>query len=234
MSQIEEFHNPVEIFCNEWSIYKKVIANNYMYHTEINAVLTELLQQRYAKRPISVIEFGCGDASCSAKALSTAHVERYLGYDWSEAALLEARKNLAALNGEKRLICGDLLEGVANTSNRYDLILTFYALHHLQTDGKFKFFQHCKRILKDGCGLFFVDVMRNVQQTRDVYINAYISYMTDHWLALSDLETASLGRHIRENDYPEISSWYYDIARQVGFSNALKLGHHTWHQFFRR
>lgn len=63
-----------------------------------------------------MIEFGCGDASCSAKAHSTAHVEHYLGYDWSEAALLEARKNLAVLNGENSLISGDLLEGVSKTS----------------------------------------------------------------------------------------------------------------------
>jgi hypothetical protein len=43
----------------KWLIGRKVAIYNYMYHTEIDAVLTELLQQRYTKRSISAIEFGC-------------------------------------------------------------------------------------------------------------------------------------------------------------------------------
>ena len=100
----------------------------------------------------------------------------------------------------------------------------------MQTNDKLKFFQHCQRILNQGGGLFFVDVMREDQQNRDDYIHAYISYMTDHWLALNKEEKNTLSKHIGENDFPETASWYRETSKQVGFSSAEKLGQHTLHQ----
>ncbi len=230
MSQSEAIRNPVEIFCQEWEIYQKVIDNNYMFHKELYADLTDFLASHFANRPIAVLELGCGDATWSAQSLAAIPVERYLGYDLSQAALDLARQHLAALPCPVDLVCGNLMEGITQTQETFDLVLIGFALHHFQTDEKAAFFRQCRRVLNADGALYFLDVVRDEHQNRDDYIAAYTAYMAQHWPALGKAGLASICKHVTENDFPEMASWYATTGQESGFARSVKRQHHTWHQ----
>ncbi|MDY7013154.1 MAG: ubiquinone biosynthesis protein UbiE, partial [Cyanobacteriota bacterium] len=58
-----------EFFNQQWQLYQKILFNNYMGHQEIYGVLHELLINDL-KKPFSLLDLGCGDASFTAQALA--------------------------------------------------------------------------------------------------------------------------------------------------------------------
>ncbi len=44
-------HKEVGEFFNAWTIYRKVLTNNYMHHREIYQAVTALLAEHWATQP---------------------------------------------------------------------------------------------------------------------------------------------------------------------------------------
>ncbi|MGH3089761.1 MAG: class I SAM-dependent methyltransferase, partial [Rubrobacteraceae bacterium] len=59
----------VKEFFNAWSIYDRVLDLNYMFHNEIYRDVASLIKKRYAARPFSILDLGCGSARHFAPAL---------------------------------------------------------------------------------------------------------------------------------------------------------------------
>ena len=230
VSEIAQHRNPIEIFQDGWSIYKKVLDNNYMFHREIYGGLRSFIEQRYWQRSITVLELGCGDASQTAAALTDCQVSLYQGCDLSEVALQHAAQNLAALQCEVRLACADMLDTLANGPGEFDIVFSSFALHHLNLDEKRRFFSLSHGALKDDGVLLLVDVMREEHEDRTTYLQAYLDYAAEHWQALSKAEFLAVRSHIEENDFPETAATYAAIAQDTGFSRGQQLNQHTWHR----
>jgi SAM-dependent methyltransferase len=132
-------------FFEEWRVYDQILAHNSMHHDDIFRDLEKFFADRYGARPFSILDLGCGSAQHLARALKGRRVAGYVGYDLSETALAHASRNLAALGCPVDLRLGDLLEGVGNGEQKFDLIFSSFALHHLSSSGKREFFQSAQR-----------------------------------------------------------------------------------------
>lgn len=87
----------VKQFFDNWSIYDKVLAHNYMFHDAIYRDVQHFITSHYADRPFALIDLGCGSAYHVAYALTGSPIARYIGYDLSDLALAHATRNLAGL-----------------------------------------------------------------------------------------------------------------------------------------
>ena len=91
-------HSEIAGFFNEWSIYQKVLKNNYMFHEEVYGAVQKLLAERLQGWTFSLLDLGCGDASYIARALVGTTIRQYTGFDLSDTAIAIAKRNLGPLN----------------------------------------------------------------------------------------------------------------------------------------
>lgn len=222
--------NPIELFQQEWPLYRKIVDNNYMFHREIYRDIKNIVEKRWSRQAVSVLEMGCGDASQTVAALLDCPISLYQGYDLSETALALAARNLAALSCQSTLVCTDMLEGLASVQEPFDIVFSSFVLHHLDADDKRLFFKLCHKAMKPEGVLILVDVMRDEQQDLPSYLDGYIGHAARHWSALTPEELAEVVKHIRENDYPESHSRYHELAMAGGFSRTESPSQYTWHR----
>ena len=126
-------------FFAKWSMYEQVLDNDYMFHAAIYRGVERHLANYFAARPISILDLGCGSARHFSAALAGRTISEYRGYDLSEAALAEARQNLAGVGCQVDLRRGDLLEALKDENGAFDLIFCGFSLHHLTADAKTEF-----------------------------------------------------------------------------------------------
>ncbi len=218
-----------KIFTDGWSVYQKVLNENYMFHHEIYSQLNGFIKRHFRDKTISVLDLGCGDASQITKAFNGAHVDSYFGCDLSDEALKRAKANLVSLTSKIALVCEDMLEVLEKTHTKFDVIFTSYAVHHLNHEEKRLFFAFAKGVLVDGGCIVLVDVTRAVDETQDQYLDHYLNHVKSDWLVLNDQEFKLINDHVRSSDFPETLSGYKKLAHDAGFKSFELLAKHTWH-----
>lgn len=186
-------------FFRNWSVYRQVLDNDCMEHSEIFGAVHTILKERTS--PFSIMDLGCGDAAAIGPALQGTSVARYVGVDLAAPALELAEKELAATGAEFAVRVDDLLNAVQTSAEKFDVILVSFALHHLATDDKRAFFAAAAKCLKPGGEILLIDVVREESETRDHYLDRYQAFV-ESW-RLSDETTASIINHIRGYDFPE-------------------------------
>ena len=207
---------PAILFSDNWNVYQKIIANNYMLHKEFSSATMEALAQ--AAIPIkSVLDLGCGDAQLIAKDLATINIEAYTGYDLSEAALAQAEHFLQNLPAKKTLCLGRMENLLASSNEYWDLIYSSYAIHHLSDQGKQEIMQEVYHHLNPSGLFIMIDVMRQHDQTREAYMDYYIGGIRKNWPGLEIKEQDMIANHIHEYDYPAIESDLIAWASTIGF-----------------
>ncbi len=141
----------------------------------------------------------------------------YEGVDLSEAALIEARSYLADLPGATvTLTQGDLLEAVEATSKTWDVIFTGFAVHHLTSVDKARFFQAVGSCLAGKGWLILVDVVREENQSREDYLEGYLKCMRDNWIKVPPDQLEEACTHVHDHDYPEYFSTLQEMAAAAG------------------
>jgi|RhiMetdeSRZDD1v2_1073273.scaffolds.fasta_scaffold233454_2 cyclopropane fatty-acyl-phospholipid synthase-like methyltransferase len=219
-------------FFEQWTAYNLVLDHNYMFHGEIFRDAQRVIEAHYCDRPLTVLDLGCGSARHSVQALRGRTVARFTGYDLAEAALVEAARNLAALNCPIELKQCELLDGLRSTAGRFDLIFCSFALHHLAAADKAAFFREAFQRLNEDGMLLLVDVMREPDEDPGVYLERYCAWVRSDWKALSPEALNLLCDHIRQNDVAETASDLRDMAAAGGFDRCVEINrfrwHHTW------
>jgi Methyltransferase domain len=184
-------HPAIDYF-GVWQRYRKVIDANYMHHAEFSAHIEQVLCSRFASRPFSILDLGCGDTAILAPMLANMEVRAYEGVDLSEAALALAEQNLKSLSCPVHLTHSDLLAALKQGHRRYDVIHTSYAVHHLSTDQKGEFFALvAKRLEKDGF-LLLTDVTREEDESLPVHFQRYCDWLRRDWHGLSEDEKTAI------------------------------------------
>lgn len=211
-----------EFFNQQWQIYQKVLKNNYMGHREIYNVLHELLVKHWQK-PFTLLDLGCGDGSFTTQALLNTQIAEYTGIDVSVPAIEDAKKNLAVTGCQGNFIIGDCWqltnELAQNEPNKFDVVFTSFALHHLQVEGKEDVIKNIKNLLKSGGIFILIDVVRQENEDRDSYVKRYLGNVKKDWTLITPQEYKMVDSHISSKDFPETQSNLKSISEKVGFSN---------------
>ena len=220
----------VREFFDAWSLYDQVLNCNYMFHDELYQSIKSLLNKHYGDRPLKILDLGCGSARHLAPVLKEQKIERYRGYDLSEVAIAKARENLAPVQGSIELRQGDLLAGLQETVENFDLIFSSFALYHLSLAEKNQFFTLAAEKLNSQGLLLLIDVMREETENRDQFFQHYSAWIESDWTAIAALAKESIYESIRNHDFPETVSSIKEMAKQAGFSTATEISRFRWHQ----
>jgi cyclopropane fatty-acyl-phospholipid synthase-like methyltransferase len=219
-----------EFFDASWSIYDRVLDHNYMFHQELYQKVQHFLGDRYAANPVALLDLGCGSARHLANALEGCLMSRYVGYDLSEIALVHAKHNLSGIGCPIELHQGDLLEGLRNNREKFDLIFSSFALHHLDFTEKAAFFQLTYERLKEDGLLLLIDVMREEDEELQLYSERYCAWLRAEWKSMQPEELDAICDHIRNNDFPEMASELCKMAIHAGFSECFEISRFPWHR----
>ena len=219
-------------FFDAWTIYEEVLDRNYMFHDEIYGSVERFLASRYGTRPFTILDLGCGSARHLAQALEGLSVQAYTGYDLSAEALHQARNNLRNLDCPIELCKGELLAGLGASDEPFDLIFCSFALHHLSSADKARFFKTAYRRLTARGTLLVIDTTREEDETLPVYLDRYCGWLRAEWNALSAEAVDAICDHIRNNDFPETPSGLQTMAEGAGFARGGGIDRFRWHHIF--
>ncbi|TPW00002.1 MAG: tRNA (cmo5U34)-methyltransferase [Beijerinckiaceae bacterium] len=214
-------------FFDAWDTYQKVVAGDYMFHREIGVEMNRVLRARFDARSFSFLDLGCGDAAALAPLLEGLPIQRYKGVDLSETALALAAENLKALPCPVELTHAHILAGLTGDVF-YDVIYSSFALHHLPTAQKAEFFQRAAQRLHKGGLLLLVDVLREEDETLEVYHKRYCGWLRSNFSALNGDEKDLICDHI-DNDLPEPRSVLEAQAQAAGPGITLHSARYGWH-----
>lgn len=223
--------NPVEVFEKSWHVYQEVIRHNYMFHREIIESVKKSLDISRASCPMRIFDLGCGDSSMALPLLSVDHVHSYLGCDLSQPALEIANQNLKIKGIPHQCICEDMLKVAAEQPDEnIDLVLSSYAMHHLDTLQKQQIVRDIFRMLKLGGCFVLIDIFREANEDRPAYMRNYKAYLRANWANLSKTSQDLIVDHATQYDFPEHDEFYTSLCKKNGFKTADLIDKRTWHQ----
>jgi len=227
---MDSVKNIADNFFDEWSVYDQVLDHNYMHHDEIYRDLQRFFADRFDDRPFTLLDLGCGSARHLARALKGRSIGRYVGYDLSDVGLAHAKQNLASLGCPVELHQGDLLKWLRNGGEKFTVIFTSFALHHLAFAEKERFFQSAQERLSQDGMLLLIDTMREEGEERPVYLDRYSAWLRSACETLAPAALDLLCNHIRDNDFPETPTEINAMATRAGFGRGVKITRIGWHR----
>ena len=188
----------VASFFSSWEIYRAVIDSDVMEHRAIYSKVHSILAQR--TEPFTLLDLGCGDAAGIGTALEGTRLERYVGIDCAAPALEFAGQTLAGLDAVIDLRLGDLMDSINDPTQRFDVILVSFALHHFADDDKRAFLTAARERLNPGGEVILIDVVRRPGESRDEYLSRYGTNVAS-WPLEADKQERIMA-HVTGFDYP--------------------------------
>ena len=212
----------VREFFNGWSLYRRIVDNDYLYHRSAREALTAWLDKwvRDSNRSFSFLDLGCGDASFSAGILKERGVTSYTGMDLSPVALDLARENTAEIAAPISLIPGDFMLEIGTLPSSYDIIYIGLSLHHLSRQEKEFFFGALRHKVAPGGAVLIFDPVLTPGESRDSYMGRWVDHAEWSWKALSVNEVAGAVQHVTSSDFPEEIATLNRMAVGSGFKPA--------------
>jgi len=200
----------------EWAIYEKLLIHDYMDHRAFfNRLQAEILGR--FKRPVAILDLGCGDLSPIMGILENVPVQSYAGIDESDVALALAARRLEQLSVPRRLIKGDLLEAMVEIGECFDVVLASFSLHHLANPAYKQRVLEAGRQLLARDGLFaVVDVFCAESESRNSYLERWITHAEERYEELHTAELKILFDHVRSRDFPVSLSTFKALGQQAG------------------
>jgi cyclopropane fatty-acyl-phospholipid synthase-like methyltransferase len=125
---------------------------------------------------------------------------------------------------------GDLLEGLKANREQFDLIFSSFALHHLGSAEKATFFRLPYEGLQGNGRLLLIDVMREEDEDRQLYLERYSGWLRSEWKAMRPEALDAICDHIQNNDFQETASELSAMATQAGFSGCYEINQFRWHR----
>lgn len=111
-----------------------------------------------------------------------------------------------------------------------DLVLSSYAIHHLNRNNKQKLIEQICRVLTPNGKILLIDIFREADEDRSAYMNNYLGELKKSWSNLSPQAQTLVIDHATEYDFPEQPDFYQASFQRGGLSHHQILAKHTWHQ----
>ena len=221
---------PHQFFVDTWTVYKKIVQGNFMFHQEIYQSVDRLLKER-DPAPFSLLDLGCGDAENLHPLLLRRNVAHYVGVDLSVVALKLAAEHLQNLQLKVEFQVDDMLHFLEQEDPQtFDVIFSGFALHHLSPTEKRRFLMAVKKRLTPEGEFILVDVFRDLGQHLPDYLDAYCEKMANEWKTLTKEELDYAISHVREFDTPDTLKTIEILASEAGFTRFKTLDQYTWHR----
>lgn len=211
----------VRDFFNGWSLYRRIVDNDYLYHRSVREALSRWLDD--LGRPFSFLDLGCGDADFSSGILRGRSLQSYTGIDLSPVALDLAHQKTSLLGVPCSLITGDFMTGLGRLPSRYDIIYIGLSLHHLQQREKEFFFGELRRKLNPGGVLLIFDPVLMPGESRESYMRRWVDHTRSSWNALTMDEVSEAVEHVTTSDFPEEIASLNGMAVGAGLKPAVVL-----------
>jgi len=208
---------------SEWQAYKKLVDNDYMYHSEFFGCLAEEISKRF-DQPVDILDIGCGDAAPLKKWLSRVDINHYTGIDEAVNALAQAEENLLSTGIPHRLYPGELTDVLPGIDDRFDIIIMSFFLHHFESpERKTMVLEQCRKRLKPNGFVAIVDVVNEPGESREHYLGRCDKRIRSVYKTLNPEEIDILLTHIWKLDFPESLSSYKQIGNQAGYGDVRSL-----------
>jgi ubiquinone/menaquinone biosynthesis C-methylase UbiE len=207
-----------ELFVDAWSVYRKMVDNDYLFHRGAYGTLRRILLQE-CQNPFTFLDVACGDAGMSVEALSGTAVSHYDGIDISEQALANSAGFLRRLACGHTLMTADFVEALPAWDKPVDVMWIGLSLHHLQSDGKLAVMREARRII-GGKGRFLIYEDASPDgEDRDGWMRRWDDQKPS-WTAYSEPEWNYVTAHVHSSDFPETHSTWLALGRAAGFSDV--------------
>lgn len=121
-----------------------------MHHRSFSEAIRAVMLSAAQRAPLQILDLGCGDTTAITGALTGVPVHTYTGYDLSEQVLEVARLNLEPAFPAYTLKAGDMLSLAETESQRFGLIHSAFAIHHLSDADKQLLLEKCYQLLRPG------------------------------------------------------------------------------------
>jgi SAM-dependent methyltransferase len=208
----------VRAFFDGWSLYRKIVDENYLHHRSVGEALGRWLDTK--PEGFSFLDLGCGDGAFSSGLLRDRPVTTYAGIDLSPVALDLARSNLQQLGVPCDLTEGDFLRDLDSVQGRFDVVYIGLSLHHLLRSEKARFLPLIREKVASGGALVIFDPVLNPGETRSVYMGRWVDHAQWSWKALSGEDLGRAVEHVTSSDHPEEISTLNRLALDAGFHAA--------------
>jgi len=208
----------VRDFFNGWSLYRRIVDNDYLYHRSVREALSRWLDD--LGHPFSFLDLGCGDADFSSGILRGRSLRSFTGIDLSTVALDLARQHTSLLGVPCSLITGDFMTGLGGLPGKYDIIYLGLSLHHLQRKEKEFFFGELRRKLNPGGVLLIFDPILMPCESRESYMKRWVDHTRSSWNALTVDEVSEAVEHVTTADFPEEIATLNGMAVGAGLKPA--------------
>ncbi len=205
----------VQAFFEQWSLYRRVVDKDYLFHGRAMPALARWLDGRAA--PFAFCDLGCGDASFTSAVLSGRALKSYTGVDVSGPALELAKKNTEALLCPREFRLADFSDPLKLGLAAQDVIYIGLSFHHLLAPEKARFFSEIRGLLAPGGAFVFFEPILREEETRAEYMKRWVAFMRAHWEGFTPDELDAIEGHVTGNDYPEKVSDFGRMARAAGF-----------------
>jgi cyclopropane fatty-acyl-phospholipid synthase-like methyltransferase len=211
-----------DVFRRSWRAYEKFVTHNWMCHREVYAEVRRVAG-RYQKDSLTIADFGCGDAACTAAALSDLPVSRFIGVDRVPALLDSAGERFRSRGCNVTLLEADLLSAVSQPpAEKVDLLLAAFSVHHLRSAEKQQFFTDARAWLKPGGRLVLIDLLTHSSDSRRQYLDRFARFLVRDCRAMSPDERQLVRDHMQSFDFPEPLPEWSRLLQTAGW-NAPRL-----------
>jgi len=209
----------LEIFQAQWSVYQRLIENDYLSHREVADILHRLLETEF-HAPFSFLDLACGDAYRMIDILSGARVERYTGVDLSRPALEIAVERFRDAPFPHEFWLGDLVEAARGSAPASDVVWCGLCLHHLQYADKLDALRAIRAKTKQLCLIY--EPTRSEGESREAFMARFLGFRTA-WRQLGETDWRDVSTHVTTCDFPEEAPAWIDLGLAAGFSKGKRL-----------
>jgi len=213
-----------QIFRESWNIYQKVIEHNYLCHRELKDVLIAHLKN--ARRLDCVLDLGCGDGALPMQLFSQPDIpcpKRFIGVDMSAEALCVANNARANFpeGCEVSFVEGDMAAFVRQSTDTFDVIMSTFAIHHLDKDAKSELLKSVYERLAPGGVLLWGDVYNNMPgSSLDDTRKRWQPKMINTYIELTPEEREKVWAHASTYDIPEDLPTIEALLKGAGYVDA--------------
>ena len=210
------------LFEQQWTTYRTVLEQDVMEHRAVAEATAAALRRWLAQRrdqatSIDLVDLGCGDLAHLAPLYRSLPLRSYTGVDLAAAVLPMAEREMGQVPFSCCWRCGDLLDWAQQVGEgRVDLIHSAFAIHHLSNPEKVRFLRGARRRIADDGLLMWTDIFQEEHESRDDYLERYISRV-QHWPGLSDGQRDAVLDHMRQCDWPAQRGWIESVAAESGW-----------------